>query len=64
MRDLRVRLEKHNRCLEDNILLKPGRLRPEEFEIIKTHTTIGADTVGAVRRQYPQNSFPNPSVLP
>ena len=41
----------------DNILLKPGRLSPEEFEIIKTHTTIGADTLGAVRRQYPQNAF-------
>ena len=26
----------------DNILLKPGRLTPEEFEIIKPHTTIGA----------------------
>jgi putative two-component system response regulator len=25
----------------DNILLKPGRLTPEEFEQIKTHTTIG-----------------------
>lgn len=26
----------------DSILLKPGRLTPEEFEIMKTHTTIGA----------------------
>ncbi|HEY0073223.1 MAG TPA: HD domain-containing phosphohydrolase [Abditibacteriaceae bacterium] len=26
----------------DNILLKPGRLTPEEFDIIKPHTTIGA----------------------
>ena len=26
----------------DAILLKPGRLTPEEFEIVKTHTTIGA----------------------
>ncbi|MBW1955111.1 MAG: HD domain-containing protein [Deltaproteobacteria bacterium] len=48
----------------DNILLKPGRLSPEEFEIIKTHTTIGADTLQAVRRQYPQNPFPNPSAPP
>ena len=29
----------------DNILLKPGRLTPEEFEIIKTHTTIGSDII-------------------
>lgn len=28
--------------IPDSILLKPGKLTPEEFEIIKTHTTIGA----------------------
>lgn len=28
--------------IPDRILLKPGRLTEEEFEIIKTHTTIGA----------------------
>lgn len=28
--------------IPDHILLKPGRLTPEEFEIMKTHTTIGA----------------------
>lgn len=27
--------------IPDNILTKPGRLTPEEFEIIKTHTTLG-----------------------
>jgi putative two-component system response regulator len=27
----------------DNILLKPGRLTDTEFDIIKTHTTIGAE---------------------
>ena len=27
--------------IPDNILLKPGPLTPEEFEIMKTHTTIG-----------------------
>jgi putative two-component system response regulator len=26
----------------DQILLKPGRLTPEEFELVKVHTTIGA----------------------
>ena len=29
-------------AIPDAILLKPGKLEPEEFEIIKTHTTIGA----------------------
>src|SRR3990172_559153 len=28
--------------ISDSILLKPGRLTPQEFEIMKTHTTIGA----------------------
>lgn len=28
--------------ISDSILLKPGRLTPHEFELIKTHTTIGA----------------------
>jgi HD-GYP domain-containing protein (c-di-GMP phosphodiesterase class II) len=27
--------------IPDRILLKPGRLEPEEFEIMKTHTTLG-----------------------
>lgn len=29
--------------IPDAILLKPGRLEQEEFEIMKTHTTIGCD---------------------
>ena len=37
--------------IPDNILLKPGRLTPEEFEIIKTHAQIGADAISdAIRR--------------
>lgn len=28
--------------IPDHILLKPGKLTPEEFEIMKAHTTIGA----------------------
>jgi putative two-component system response regulator len=28
--------------IPDQILLKPGNLTPDEFEVIKTHTTIGA----------------------
>ena len=31
--------------IPDAILLKPGRLTPEEYEIMKTHTTIGCDIV-------------------
>ncbi len=29
--------------IPDNILLKPGKLTPDEWEIMKTHTTIGGD---------------------
>jgi len=28
--------------IPDSILLKPGKLTPEEFELMKTHTTVGA----------------------
>lgn len=31
--------------IPDNILLKPGKLTQEEFEVIKTHTTIGSGIV-------------------
>jgi putative two-component system response regulator len=43
----------------DSILLKPGKLTSEEFEIIKTHTIIGARTLERVRERYPQNAFVN-----
>jgi putative two-component system response regulator len=32
--------------IRDDILLKPGKLDPAEFEIMKTHTTIGTDIIG------------------
>jgi len=31
--------------IPDHILLKPGELTPEEFDIMKTHTTIGRDAI-------------------
>lgn len=34
--------------ISDGILLKPGRLLPEEFEVIKRHATIGSDLVSRV----------------
>lgn len=41
----------------DQILLKPGKLTQEEFAIMKTHTTIGADILRAVNEQFPGNTF-------
>lgn len=32
--------------IPDKILLKPGKLEPDEWEIMKTHTRIGADIIG------------------
>ena len=31
--------------IPDNILLKPGRFEPHEFEVMKTHTTLGHDAI-------------------
>src|SRR5574343_202249 len=37
--------------IPDRILLKPGKFTPEEFEIMKTHTTLGRDaSTNAERR--------------
>ncbi len=33
--------------IPDRILLKPGKLTPEEFEVMKTHTTLGRDAIAA-----------------
>jgi len=32
--------------IPDSILLKPGKLDPDEWEIMKTHTTIGGEIIG------------------
>ena len=36
--------------IPDRILLKPGSLAPEEFEIMKTHTTLGRDAIEHAER--------------
>jgi len=37
--------------IPDHILLKPGRFTPEEFEIMKTHTTLGRDAIVAAEKR-------------
>jgi putative two-component system response regulator len=37
--------------IPDAILLKPGRLTPEEFEVMKQHTTHGRDAIAGVERE-------------
>jgi putative two-component system response regulator len=43
--------------IEDAILLKPGRLTNDEFEIMKTHVVIGYETLASVEKAYPENAF-------
>jgi putative two-component system response regulator len=43
--------------IPDSILLKPGPLTREEFEIMKQHTLIGSNTLGAAAEAHPEASF-------
>lgn len=37
--------------IPDRILLKPGRFEPQEFEIMKTHTTLGWEAIDHAEKQ-------------
>jgi putative two-component system response regulator len=41
--------------IPDRILLKPGKFTPEEFEIMKTHTTLGRDAIAHAEQQLGMN---------
>jgi PAS domain S-box-containing protein len=41
----------------DRILLKPGKLTAEEFELIKRHTTLGGDAIRAIESRIVGRSF-------
>jgi putative two-component system response regulator len=43
--------------IPDQILLKPGRLTPEEFEIMKQHAVIGGSTLTAAALAYPKAGY-------
>jgi putative two-component system response regulator len=43
--------------IPDCVLLKPGGLNDREFEIMKSHTTLGAETLDAALRQFPRVKF-------
>lgn len=43
--------------IPDSILLKPGKLTPEEWEIMKTHAEIGAQTLDHVIAQFGNQGF-------
>jgi putative two-component system response regulator len=43
--------------IPDAVLLKPGRLSDREFEIMKEHARIGAQTLDAALKQFPEARF-------
>jgi putative two-component system response regulator len=43
--------------IPDRILLKPGRLTEPEFDLMKTHTTIGADTLMGAYEKAPHANY-------
>jgi putative two-component system response regulator len=43
--------------IPDRVLLKPGRLDPEEFELMKSHTVLGGQTLEAAAQAHPEAQF-------
>ena len=43
--------------IPDAVLLKPGRLSDEEFDVIKRHTKLGGDAIKAIETQIEGKSF-------
>ena len=43
--------------IPDDVLLNPGRLTVEQFEVMKTHATLGAQTLEAALKEYPGAQF-------
>lgn len=46
-------------AVPDSILQKPGKLTAEEFAVMKTHVERGAETIEAMRDEYPNAKFLN-----
>ncbi len=44
-------------AIPDGILKKPGKLTEDEFEVMKTHTLRGAETLASVTDNHPHNEF-------
>lgn len=44
-------------AIPDRVLLKPGKLDNDEFEIMKSHTVIGSENLQMVYNSYPGNVF-------
>ncbi|MFP3155547.1 response regulator [Lachnospiraceae bacterium ZAX-1] len=44
-------------AISDNILLKPGKITLEEFNVIKNHTTLGVKIVDKIMMSTPESDF-------
>jgi putative two-component system response regulator len=44
-------------AIPDAVLLKPGKLTADEFEVMKHHTVFGSDTLGSVAQARPEAEF-------
>ncbi|MDR1928999.1 MAG: response regulator [Treponema sp.] len=43
--------------IRDAILLKPGKLDADEFEVMKSHTVFGVKIIDEIEKHTPENSF-------
>lgn len=50
-------------AIPDRILLKPGKLDPDEWEIMKTHTTRGREMIETITRDLKIENLPDDQVL-
>jgi putative two-component system response regulator len=44
-------------AIPDSILLKPGSLTPDEFEVMKAHAVLGSQTLDAALHKFPNAGF-------
>lgn len=44
-------------AIPDGVLCKPGKLTDHEFEVMKSHTVRGAETIEQVVSRFPDNAF-------
>ena len=49
--------------IADSILLKPGKLTADEYDIIKTHVQIGVDVIDVLIKDFSLRSFSHLSIL-
>lgn len=50
-------------AVPDSILLKPGKLSPEEFEVMKTHVIKGLEIINAIIQDHDLQALPHAAIL-